>query len=248
MGILVPNEKSPRVSVKNVIPLAKNIADVFQNKPWDGRRCLIVGGGSSLELVPPSIVSGELSIGINKSFQKFNTKINYSMDSQFYELINKTVEYTSDPEQYKLQEDWKIYKGIKIFLRLNKIYKFDPSVYYIDSLTDKKVSYDLQRGIYPGNNSGIGAIMLAVALGARKMGLLGFDMTFPKGTTKTHWHNGYRNQNIHTFQDKLDKFNTLICELAPLIYAENVKVYNLNLNSALNCFKKITVEEFIKEC
>ena len=248
MGILLSNEKSPRISVKNIIPLAKNISEILHDKPWGGRRCLIVGGGSSLELVPPSIVSGELSIGINKSFQKFNTKINYSMDSQFYELVNKTVEHTSDPEQYKLQEDWKTYKGIKTFLRLNKAYQFDPSVYYINALTDKKISYDLEKGIYPLNNSGGGAIMLAVALGTSQIGLLGFDMTFPKGTMKTHFHNGYKNQNIHTFQDKLDKFNTAICELAPLIYAEGIEVYNLNLNSALNCFKKITVEEFMKDC
>src|SRR3972149_707303 len=231
MGILIPNEKSSRISVRHSIPLAKDVSEVLNGKPWDGHRCLIIGGGASLEQVPPSIVSGELSIGINKAFQKYTTKINYSMDSVFYELVSKVPSsYNSDPNQYKLHEDWMLYKGMKLFLRLNKEYKFDPSVFYINSLTDKKISYDLRKGIYPSNNSGGGAIMLAVALGARKIGLLGFDMTFLRETGKTHFHNGYKNQNVGKFQDKLDKFNKLICELAPLIYAEGVEVYNLNLN------------------
>lgn len=247
MGILISNGKPPKISVKHSTPLAKNISEILNNKPWEGRRCFILGGGPSLELVPPSIISGEFSIGVNKSFQKYNPKINYAMDSVFYELVNKAPKsYSGDPIQYKLHDDWIHYKGIKLFLRLNKEYKFDPSVFYIDRLVDKMVSYDLRRGIYPGNNSGLGAIMLAVALGAKRIGLLGFDMTFSILNRKTHHYDGYKNQNINKFQEKLNKFNNLICELAPLISAEGVEVYNLNPGSNLGCFKKITIEEFTR--
>jgi hypothetical protein len=122
---------------------------------------------------------------------------------------------------------------------------FNENVYYVPDLGRVGISFDLGMGIYKGNNSGCGALMLAVALGCTKIGLLGYDFKVQEDG-KTHCHSGYRDTTINKFQGRLDNFRGCMEEIGPLISELNVLVYNLNPDSALQCFEKITWDEFQK--
>lgn len=160
----------------------RQLFEVCDLGAWSGRDCFLIGGGPSLrdpffvKFLDEYICTRKfLSIGINKAFV-WNPTINYSMDYSFWKDI-------------KQQKDWIDYKGLKVFLRRRKD-TFDDSIYVVNEINEKKISLDLKAGIYPGNNSGFGGLMLAIALGCKRIWLLGYDLM----TTKehTHWHGGYR--------------------------------------------------------
>ena len=96
------------------------------------------------------------------------------------------------------------------------------------------MSKDITHGIYGGNNSGFGALMLAIALGANPIYLLGYDM---KIESKTHWHSGYPNQNAEKLRNRLLIFKKQFEEFANPIKKLGIDIVNLNPNSALSCFK-----------
>lgn len=224
---------------------AKHITEALQNGAWKGKRCFIIGGGPSLENFNFSVLKDELTIGVNKAFVIYNSTINYGMDFGFYSSL--TDPSRKNPKEVKLRQQWLCYKGVKLFLREDVKIKFDPSVYYIDSLKKKSISYDISKGIYGGNNSGFGALMLAIALGANPIGLLGFDLKVDKEKNKTHWHEGYPHQNIHELPGKLKLFAKCFEEFAPSLVQGKVDVVNIDLNSALLCFPKKSINDFLRE-
>ena len=244
MGVSIPHSKSAKViSVKSAICKALYITDILSSDSWKDRRCFLIGGGPSLSSFDFSLIEDELTIGINKSFVKFPTTINYAMDMGWYDRISDSC--STDTERIKLHQQWLDYKGIKVFLKRPR-FKLDTSVYVIDDTKKKTLSFDLKNGIFGGNNSGFGALMLAIALGATKIGLLGYDMGVDSKDKKTHWHNGYQNQRFDSMQGKLDKFKTCFEESALLINSTEIKVINLNPNSGLDCFSKESLEYFLK--
>jgi len=226
---------------------SKDISEILSSDSWSGRRCIIIGGGPSLQNFNRSIVKNELTIGVNKEFMFSTPTINYSMDYTFFELLNNNQRI--DPEEILMRRLWREYKGIKVFLKKNKG-KFSNYVYTINRIRKEIISVDLKDGIYGGNNSGLGAVMLAIALGSRNIGLLGFDMKIVNG--KTHCHGGYKRGNGKPKHDMestariLNDFKVRFETVAVLIKQAGVKVFNLNQNSAINCFPKITLQKFLK--
>jgi len=221
----------------------KHITSIMQSGMWEGNRCFILGGGPSLANLNFQDIAGELTIGINKSFTKFNTTINYSMDQRFYDYL---VRY--DKKEGKdafLYEKWKAYEGIKVFLEGTSKFRFESDVYVIGRLSQRVISLNLTKGIYPGNNSGFGAIMLAAALGADPIYLLGYDMKV--SGEQTHWHDGYPNQTAKLLSDKLKKYANLISEFAPSYEAAGFDIINLTPGSALTCFKTSTLSEVLRK-
>ena len=105
------------------------------------------------------------------------------------------------------------------------------------------MSIDLRLdSICHGNNSGYGAINLAVKLGASKIYLLGYDMQ--SNAKDTHWHSGYESRHNHNIYQKMVKyFENLPSELEK----HHVEVYNANPNSTLNVFKKCSIEDAIMD-
>lgn len=240
------NQKPTRITSIPVsgVCLTKSITDVLSSESWAGKRCLIFGGGPSLQDFNYSLIANEITVGVNKSFMIFDPTVNYCMDYTFFERVTDSQE---DPLMIKR---WKEYTGIRVFLKHNNKMIFSNDVYTVDKIEKEIISTDLKAGIYGSNNSGLGAIMLAIALGSRNIGLLGFDMkTY---NNKTHWHTGYRKSNVSVdyYIDKvgrvLDDFKKKFEIIAPLIELAGVKVVNLNNDSALQCFKKITIQEFLK--
>lgn len=250
MSITIKHNKGTGViPIKNTSCKALPIADILPMRPWRNHTCFLIAGGPSLAGFDFNLIKNQLSIGINKSFIKFPTTINYAMDSRFYDLV-------TFPENDKLQnlhEKWRQYTGIKVFLRHSLRIKFDSSVYFVPSLHTNTLSLDLKKGIWGGNNSGFGALMLAIALGSKRIGLLGYDLKIKeskdskKNKIETHWHGGYGNSKKDTFQEKLDKFKLCFNDYADVIASQGIEVVNLNLDSALNCFPKDTLDNFLSK-
>jgi len=118
----------------------------------------------------------------------------------------------------------------------------------LDSSNRYKLSYVAARKgpglgkekiIHTGENGGYQAMNLAYLLGASKIILLGMDMQ--KTGNKCHWHGEYPSPlNRHSPYNKWVKnFDSLARDL----YDAGVEVINATRTSALNCFKKVNLED-----
>jgi len=241
------NKGTGVIPIKNTACRARPITDILPTGAWKDRTCFLIGGGPSLVDFDFRKIENQLSIGINKSFIKFPTTVNYAMDVRFYDLIT----FPENDKLKNLHQQWLDYRGIKVFLKHSSKTRYDPSVYFVPKFPTNALSLDLKKGIWGGNNSGFGSLMLACALGAKRVGLLGFDLKVkePKDSKEnkieTHWHSGYGNEKKETYQKKLDKFKECFTSYASAIAEQGISVVNLNLDSALNCFPKDTLDNFL---
>lgn len=154
MGSIIPHHKSPAViKVKRLNTVgcrAKKLLEVITPNSWSDDICFIIGGGPSLQGFNFQQLSKYRTIGINKVFKEFHPTINYAMDYNFFD----SVQYTRDPRQpdYELHQKWLAYPGIKLFLRHDHTMVFTEGIHYVNEIGSKMISYDLDKGIYPGNN------------------------------------------------------------------------------------------------
>lgn len=175
----------------------------------------LVAGGPSLTDFDFSLLYDKQVIAINRAFEKLpNALIVYWMDEQFYSWF---------------KEDLKYFKGIQVAGKYNSLYPEDVHYIFNPNITDKTDALRFGRG----NNSGFGALQLAIALKAKDIRLLGYDMTWTKG--QNHWHSGYErptNSNIYT------RFNASFLPLSEHCKKYNISVVNYNLESKLKYFPK----------
>ncbi|OGD20330.1 MAG: hypothetical protein A2Y70_01990 [Candidatus Aminicenantes bacterium RBG_13_64_14] len=82
---------------------------------------------------------------------------------------------------------WDSFRGKRVFL--NIMGRAIDDVYSVRSLGRDGLSGSLKAGLYHGNNSGVGALGIALAMGARPIYLLGYDMRHEGG--RSHFHAGY---------------------------------------------------------
>jgi len=240
MGFTINHSKLTKIIPrKNNGCKALNITSILSSGVWEGKRCFLLGGGPSLIGFDYNLIKDELTIGVNKTFIQFSATINYVMDARFYGMV------TNPSNKENLYQSWATYKGIKVFLKRNKKFKFDSSVYVVNALPNKSISFDLDKGIWPGNNSGFGALSLAIALGCKNIGLLGYDLSVDSKTKKTHWHGGYLDQNPKSMPKKLDKFKVPFNEFSEAFVQQGIKITNLNFDSALKCFSFGKIKEFL---
>jgi len=258
MGILINHAHRSKIAGVNghSIPVAtvhteKNVSEILQSGCWSGQKVMILGGGPSMKGMRFDQMPIGLKIGINKAFQDYPVNVNYAMDKRFFDEI--TYPQKADPKNADLRQKWAAFAGIRVFLRVDPQDKFGPSVYLVENVTQKAISFDLTVGIYGGKNSGFGALMLAIALGCTKIGLLGYDMKVDTEQKRTHWHEGYWHQQhrdideeLRSMQVKLDAFREEFEEFADSIRQHDIQVYNLYRGSALNCFPKVTMDEFAR--
>jgi len=228
-------------SLPNQKCTAKKITEIFSNSFLVGKRCFLLAGGPSLKGFNYSVLKNEFTIGINKTFTVFSPNINYSMDLKFYNYISKPG---NEQEQKKIHAQWLDYTGYKVFLCPKKSYNFEDNLYVVDRIDERVLSFDLTKGIYGGNNSGFGALMLAISLGSKVIYLLGYD--FKMSGDSTHWHSGYWNQNSTSYDRKLFRFKQLFDEFASHIKDLGIEIVNLNVDSELNCFSKSSINEVLK--
>jgi len=218
---------------------------VLPANSWAGKRCIIVAGSPALYKFDFTPIKNELTIGVNKTFTYFPATLNYSQDFDFYKYC--TTNPKNDPQKL-VQTAWKAYTGIKVIAKPSQQTSdlTNGDVYTLNKLTNGVVSKDISVGIYHGTNSGFGATMMAIALGATKIGLLGMEMKIDRCAGKTHCHTGYPHQTLDGYERKFSRWIGEFNTFAPLIASAGVQVFRLDANSALDCFPHTTLEEFLK--
>jgi len=216
------------------------VVDKFTNDQWKGNPCFIIGGGESLKGFDFSLLKDRKTIGVNRAFEVFDADVLYFMDCPFYrEIIDGKMDTFT---QSNIKDRWKMFPGIKVSLTPMNSSIFEKGVYVIRRLEEKKISRDLHTGMYGGNNSGTGALMLAAILGASPIYLLGFDFKIKEST---HWHSGYPHTNKESLSSRFISYRKNLVEVAPLFEKAYIKVVNLNPDSSLRCFEFDTVERVL---
>jgi len=218
----------------------KNISEVFSSNSLSGKRCFLLAGGPSLKDFDYSILSNEFTIGINKTFMAYSPTINYSMDLNFYNYITQPG---ITQEQRRAFHSWNDYEGYKVFLKPKRNEEFAEDIYLVNDLKKKVLSLDIEQGIYSSQNSGFGALMLAIALGCKEIYLLGYDLKISNRTT--HWHRGYPKQEPEIYEKTLKQFMLIFNEFAPFIKENGIEVFNLSRFSALDCFERRSLESVL---
>lgn len=91
-------------------------------------------------------------------------------------------------------------------------------------------------GIYVGDNSGYAAINLAAAAGAKRILLLGMDMT------GGHWHGPHKTLGNPT-PGQFEKWRRRMDRLAVWLMEAGIEVINCSPVSAIECFKRRPLSE-----
>lgn len=208
----------------------KHLQDMIAPGSWRGRRSFVVAGGPSLRDFDFSLLEGELTIGVNRAYERFSPVVNYSMDSDFFSWVESGVFGPA------AQRRWFEGKFIKAFLDIGA-FPYPPDIVRVKNRQNKAagLTLDLSQGIYAGPNSGYGAIVLAAALGSTEIYVLGLDMRGQDGK-QAWWHSGYpKVKESKIYERAKEKFE----ELAKFLEEKGVKVFNLSAESALECWPKI---------
>lgn len=95
--------------------------------------------------------------------------------------------------------------------------------------------------IEPYNNSGAGAVSLAIKLGAENVLLIGYDMQYANG--KRHWH-GDHPKNLGN-AGKVKEWPAAFEKLAKNNPGRNI--INCSRQSALNVFPRMSLEDALNE-
>ena len=216
--------------IKNRVPASNNKTQKSRKYSsviplWKDETVYIVGGGPSLKDFDWKRLKGKKVIAINRAFQVLpDADVLYWTDSRFWKWYNQEI---------------KQFKGFKYTCRPYSPEQQD--VILLKAINTKPLSLDLAH-ISHGNNSGYGAINLAVLLGAKKIYLLGYDMA--SKDANTHWHDGYSTKHNHTIYVKMmAAFN----KIAPELAKNNITVYNANVKSQLTVFEKCSIETALKD-
>ena len=204
----------------------RDINQILDSGAWAGRRCFIIAGSPSVADHDLSVLQNELTIGINRVYETFYPTILFAMDGSFHKNILQGVYGINATKKFEE------YQGLKLWMDISN-HKLISDVFFIRGRGRTGVGYDLKDGLFHGNNSGFGALNLAIALRANPIYLIGYDMKFRDG--KSHYHDGHHK----AFTEKMMKSFTLSFDkTAPEILRRGFKVINITKDSNLNCFKK----------
>ena len=189
---------------------------VVRQGAWKGRRCFVIGGGPSLKRFKWEKLAGELTIGVNRVFEKFLPTMIFCMDARVWGWLEQG-RFGS-----RARERFKDFPGYKVWVD-NSTYLFPPEerIYVVGGLEPH------------GGNSGHAAVNLAVKLGANPVYLLGFDMKGDGKGGQKWWHDGYPElQEEGVYEYYIRAFT----DTAWRYRDAGVDVVNLTPRSALKCF------------
>lgn len=197
---------------------------------WKGATVFILGGGPSLHDVDLSKIKHEKCIGVNEAYT-FGDWVDFT-------FIGNNKYYT------RHRNELKNYSG-QIVCAGGKSYN-DPNVLTVYK-SNKVCTMDRGR-IGMANNSGIGAINLAMQLGAKEIVLLGFDMGLKNGV---NWHKNNVTINIQKKQiteGYYESVRKVMCNrVVDIVYRAGISVYNCTPETALDCFPVMSLNEYLKE-
>jgi len=192
-------------------------------KEWEGQDAFLIGGGPSLAEFDFAQLKGLNTIGCNDAFHLGPSIIRICLfgDRMWWERNKHNLELFSG----------RIVSDCPFLLPYELPYLLKMS--------------RLRDGLHSGStlgwnfSTGASAINLAITLGAVRIFLLGYDLTNKEKTS--HWHS-YNKKIIRedSFQGYIRGF-----EMVKRCLPAEVKIINVTDGSSrLNCFEKITFEDF----
>ena len=222
------------------------IHEVLPDRSWKGKPCIIVGGGPSLSDFDWELLHGWRVIGINRVYEEFDPTIIFSMDTRFLRWI-LDGQYGEEA-----REKFMASKAYKVWLCTYNC-TLPPEIFIVKVWGNYSRGFHvfpetMRNGIGHGNNSGYGALNLAVCLGANPIYLLGYDMGYRKGDPvdamkrRTHWHNGHPQPHK---PDTVNRFIRYFGVAAGKAKELKIDIINLNPESMLRCFPKKRMQEIL---
>ena len=213
--------------------------EVIDDGAWRGEPCFVVGGGPSLRNFDFERLRGAgRVIAINKSYLDIPfADVCFFMDGSRNTFYGLAKANNLSPDS---AARWREFEGYKVYLNL--VGRRWEDVYSIRSLGRTGISNSIRKGLFHGNNSGVGAVGLAVCLGADPIYLLGIDGKTRGG--KTHYHDGYLTRKLSN--RTLNSFVIEFHKLGRLLRRTKSRVVNLNPHSAVRCFPFSTPDEVLK--
>lgn len=203
-------------------------------KMWDGSTAYIIGGGPSVNQMDLSLIKDKHVIGVNNSYLLGSwvdvcwwgdmTWLDWHKQklSKLYHGLVATCNQNSNV--IKRNQNW-----IKFFAR------------------GKPMGIDDRPGYISWNrNSGCSAINLAVNFGAKRVVLLGFDMSdAPDG--KTHWHEGHKKakkskKKNNSPYERFRKTTTFIAKDAARL---KVEILNASPVTTITVFSRVNLEDVV---
>jgi len=195
---------------------------------WKDRACYIVGGGPSLRGFDWSSLRGHLVIGVNRAEAALPCSVVVSRDARYAGWAQRG---RLGPDEAAAQQANVVHAWINTggFSGLKRR-PFDAMFAMHEPDDEMTGDWDLTMG--SGNNSGFGALNLALLLGADPIYLLGFDMG------GAHWHEGYP---LESDPNAYDRWCATFAANADWIRARGQLVVNCSPDSRLACFLKAPV-------
>jgi len=233
-------------------------------KMWQDGECWIIGGGPSLIQqfnIPKEVVDGvrdgKLSMSAYSPYlATIHGKHIIAINTAF-KLGNwvDLVFFGDNGWFQKNREDLIDFLNLKVACHAH----FSKNDYVEERVKYIEKDRNHAKGISPrvnkvswNHNSGAAAISLAVHLGCKKIILVGFDMKLDD-KKEQHWHNQYRPKgffngnsekgSVKTFNRHLQGFPVILKEAEKL----GVEIINASPDSAIECFKKMSVQDILKE-
>jgi hypothetical protein len=208
---------------------------------WEGKTCVILGGGPSLDEVDFSLLEGLKVIAVNDVYKDEETReirkgidCVYWKDKCWYDQLAFKDYPELGPNRFILT----MFKGLKVTSCEN--YLEDLDVLVLRRGRRQRLERDPEF-ITHSNNAGAEALALSTMLGCKMVLLLGFDMKTVNGRHNYH-ENHVREIPENIYDDYfIGAFEVLSRDLEEI----GVRVINCTPNSALKVFPIVPLEEVI---
>lgn len=193
---------------------------------WEGETALLVASGPSAKDIPLELARGRVkAIAVNNSWELCPwADILYATDGAWWRA-NKDA--AARFQGLRLTSDGRAAEELGLaWCKCRK--------------PDDRILLDKPGEIGWGGNSGFHAINLAIQFGARRLLLVGYDMTLKYGI---HWH-GEHDQALHNPNEKnVDRWRRAVDGAATVAKMVGVDIVNCSPISALQQYRKSTLEE-----
>lgn len=193
---------------------------------WSGETCVIVASGPTAKDAPLEMALGRAKfIAINTSWQLCPwADILFACDVAWWNHAHGCPDF----------------EGMKITIDRNASRKYEDIHLVECRKADDRIVLKPLGTVGWGGNSGFHCLNLAVQFGARKIILIGYDMTVANGL---HWHGAHPSNMNNPKQGNVDRWRRAVDAAAKVIEPMGIRVINCSPVSRLENYPKMSFED-----
>lgn len=190
---------------------------------WRGETVVIVASGPSAKEADFGLIKDHKVLVINEGWRLYpSAHMLYGCDRAWWELHGGL----------------KAFKGIKV--TQDKIAARHYGLSLITVRTAHEILTEKPGVVGHGGNGGFQGLNLAIQCGARRIVLVGFDMTVEGGV---HWHGKHGGRLNNPTAALTRRWRERLDAIAPSLSAMGVEVINASSVSALTAYRKSTLAD-----